>query len=216
MYDWAGQIKVLVWDVDGTLYRTTEASFAAVREAEYQVIMHHTGFSHDRAKAEFGKIHNIVTPSGTQTAALLSHISAAEAAVECEWYFDRSSFVQEDAGLVKMFQKLEKKSHIIFSNSDKQKLILALKKLGLTTEIFTEIVTPEDTNTVKPDPAGFRYVISKTGLPPEAHLMIGDRVSTDVIPAKSVGMHTCLVWPTEPGEEADVTLPTVYDVATLF
>ncbi len=216
MNDWLGQIKVLVWDVDGTLYRATEASFRVVREAEYQVIMHHTGWNRERTMAEFNKIYRVQTPSGTKTVVILSGITASQAAIECEWYFDRTQFVKRDRRLTQMFEKLQDKKHIVFSNSDKSKLVKALQQMGLGEKIFTRIITPEDTQVLKPDLVGFKYVLEHTGEPAEAHLMIGDRVSTDVIPAKKVGMHTCLVWPTEPGDAADITLPTVYDVGSLF
>ena len=58
--------------------------------------------------------------------------------------------------------------------------------------------------------------MKKTGLPPEAHLMIGDRELVDLAPAKNLGMHTCLVWSDKKSTIADATLLTVYDVAAML
>jgi FMN phosphatase YigB (HAD superfamily) len=58
--------------------------------------------------------------------------------------------------------------------------------------------------------------MEKTGLPPVAHLMIGDRERVDLVPAKKLGMKTCLVWAAEPSMVADITLPTVYDLSQVL
>ena len=55
-----------------------------------------------------------------------------------------------------------------------------------------------------------------TGLPPEAHVMIGDRELVDLKPAKTLGIKTCLVWSDVPSDVADVTLSTVYDVPSML
>ena len=78
------------------------------------------------------------------------------------------------------------------------------------------MVTAETVGTVKPHPEGFRYILGKTGLPPEQHLMIGDREAVDLVPAKQLGMHTCLVWSEKKSAVADITLATVYDVVRLL
>ena len=46
----------------------------------------------------------------------------------------------------------------------------------------------------------------------EEHLMIGDRDPVDLAPAQALGMHTCLVWTDTPGQHADITIPTTYDL----
>jgi FMN phosphatase YigB (HAD superfamily) len=46
--------------------------------------------------------------------------------------------------------------------------------------------------------------------------MIGDREAVDLVPAKAVGMHTCLVWSEIKSTIADITLPDVYRVADIF
>ena len=58
--------------------------------------------------------------------------------------------------------------------------------------------------------------MKKTGLPAAAHIMIGDREAVDLAPAKMLGMKTCLVWSDSASLVADVTLKTVYEVATIL
>jgi len=78
------------------------------------------------------------------------------------------------------------------------------------------MVTSETVGTTKPHEAGFRYILAKTKLPPAQHLMIGDREAVDIVPAKKLGMKTCLVWSQVQSQIADITLPTVYDLGKVL
>jgi putative hydrolase of the HAD superfamily len=89
-----------------------------------------------------------------------------------------------------------------------------LPVLGISPSIFELIATSEITGTNKPDPAAFEFILSRTGLPAGAHLMVGDREDVDIEPAKSVGMHTCLVW--GKGRISEYSLPSVYDVPLIL
>src|SRR3972149_4256897 len=86
------QVKVLIWDLDGTLYKPRADISRAIRECEYQVIIHHTGWTRNKTIEEFLKVHKVITPSGTHTAAILSGIQTVQAARECQNYLDRRKY----------------------------------------------------------------------------------------------------------------------------
>ncbi|MFC1711308.1 HAD family hydrolase [Patescibacteria group bacterium] len=67
---------------------------------------------------------------------------------------------------------------------------------------------------VKPDPYAFKLILNYTKLKPENHLFIGDSDKKEMIPAKKLGMKTCLVW--GKSKVADISLKTVYEVESLF
>jgi len=209
-------IKILIWDFDGTLYKPNAELFHDVRESEYHAIMEHTGWTREKAIEEFHKLHKVTIQSATAVVAKLCNIPVAAAAIESENYYDRRKYLHRDLRLIEMFEKLKHFRHFILANGMIAKLKETLPVLGIPVGTFEEIVTSETVGVTKPDPAGFLYIMKKTGLPPNAHLMIGDRESVDIIPAKALGMHTCLVWSDTKSAIADVTLPTVYDVAALF
>lgn len=209
-------VRVLIWDFDGTLYRPNVDLFHKVREAEFQTIMDHTHWSREKTIEEFGKYYKTITPSATQTVAALSKISIAQAAIESEKYFDRVAYLHRDPRLVELFTKLKGFRHYILANGVSAMLKKVLPVLGIPVSTFKEIVTSEIVGVTKPDPKGFLYIMNKTGLPPAAHLMIGDREMVDIAPAKALGMHTCLVWSGTKSTIADVTLPTVYDVSRMI
>ena len=214
-------ISVLVWDFDGTLYRSQDELFTDVREAEYQVIINHTGWPHQKAEEEFKKLHKVVTPSGTMVTSILSKIPLLQAALETEHFFDRNKYLRTDGKLIALFQSLTRFRHLIISNGIEDHIIKALESLGLSALRFEKIITPEITGIAKPDPRAFEMAIEYTRVAPEKHLMIGDRPAVDLVPARALGMKTCLVsWgqPFSESEEAsaDVVIPRVYDLSAII
>ena len=206
-------IRVHIWDFDGTFYKPNPELFHAVREAEYRTIMERNTWSHERAVSEFYKRR---TPSATQTVANICGIKITEAAQQMESYFDRRDYVFKDEKLIDMFQRLKNFTHYILANGTRKRLEETLIVLGIPVNTFVEILTSERVGENKPSEKGFRHILSKTGLPAAAHMMIGDREAVDLIPAKALGMHTCLVWSDTKSKIADVTLSSVYEVPTLW
>lgn len=209
-------VRVLVWDFDGTFYKPNPELFHAVRESEYRTIMEHTQWDRQKAIKEFDSYYKKITPSATQTVAKLCGITTAQAALTMEKYFDRRDYLSRDDKLITLFEKLKNFRHYILANGTRYRLEETLTVLGLPVNTFVEIITSEHVGENKPSEKGFRYIMKKTGLSPMAHLMIGDREVVDLVPAKALGMRTCLVWSEEKNSIADVTLPTVYDLANLL
>lgn len=209
-------IKVLVWDFDGTLYKPNPALFAAVREAEYRTIMEHTGWTKDKTVEAFDKLYKKVYPSATETVARIVGISTGDAAVEMEQYFDRRDFLSRDERLITLFKELKHYRHIILANGVIARHKETLTLLGVPAETFELFVTSEVVGKTKPHPEGFQYVLDYTNLPPAQHLMIGDRDFVDLAPARELGIQTCLVWSDIPGEHADFTIKSVYDITDIL
>jgi len=209
-------VKILIWDFDGTLYKPNPIILNDIRELEYQAIMKHTGWTRGKTVEEFHKLYKVTIQSGTAVVAKLANIPFAAAAIESEKDFDRRKYLHRDPQLIKMFQMLKQFQHYVLANGVIAKHKETLDVLGIPVDTFQEIVTAETVGVTKPDPAGFLYIMKKTGLPAAAHMMIGDRELVDIAPAKKLGMHTCLVWSHTPSVIADVTLPTVYDVARIL
>jgi putative hydrolase of the HAD superfamily len=56
--------------------------------------------------------------------------------------------------------------------------------------VFDAVVTFDDTQTRKPDPAPFREVLRRLGAQPSESLMVGDWAERDVVGGRSLGMKT--------------------------
>lgn len=209
-------ISVCIWDFDGTLYQQSPALWENIRGTEIQVIMEHTGWTETKAKEEFYKLYPTVTPSGTKATSLLAHISNAQASVETSRLTDYATHLHPDPKLNDMFMALSSYQHYMLVNGSGESVSRGLKILGVNKDMFTEIVTSEIVGETKPSTKGFTYIMEKTGLQPGAHLMIGDREAVDLVPAKSVGIRTCLAWSYETNSAADVVIPTIYDIVRVL
>lgn len=216
MEDWIHQLNILIWDFDGTFYPPNKELFHVIREAEYRTIMDHTGWSKEKTVEEFEKVHKKVYVSATETTAALSGISISEAAIEMEAHFDRRDYLKRDERLITLFGQLHGFRHFILANGVVRRHLETLQVLGIPASTFEEIVTSEVTGVTKPHEKGFLYILEKTGLPPSSHLMIGDRETVDLIPAKKLGMKTCLVWSEKTSDIADITLPDVYTLGNVL
>jgi len=205
-------ISVCIWDFDGTLYRLNHALWENIRASEIEVIMAHTGWAEEKAKEEFYKIYPNITPSGTKTTSMLANISNAQASVESSRGTKYDAYLHTDVKLTDMFSCLSTYVHYMLVNGSQESVTRGLHLLDVNTHIFKEIVTSELVGETKPSIKGFEYILKKTGLSPEKHLMIGDREQVDLAPAKSVGIKTCLAWADVKSEIADVTIPTIYDI----
>jgi HAD superfamily hydrolase (TIGR01549 family) len=212
-------ITTIIWDFDGTFYPQNPAVTHAMEEGQYQTIMRHTGQTYEQAKEAFWKVYPSQTTSGNAAVGIICKIPTAQAAVENEQGFKRIDFIPKDHTLPALFATLSRYRHFILGNGVKKQLEETIAAIGLKADIFEEIVTSEVVGANKPDPAGFLYIMKKTGSKPEEHLMVGDREVVDLVPAKSLGMHTCLVtWGQgfaelpKTGEYVDLTLASPYDL----
>ena len=209
-------IQVLIWDIDGTLYPIDDAISKEVIESAYSAISELTGWPREKTIAEFNKIHGKITLSSTEAVAIICNIPTAKAAVLTDKYLDRLRFIKRDTKLIALFEALSGFKHFILGNGSRGPIAKALDSLGVDRSIFDEIVTSEVVGVNKPNADGFRYILEKTGLPEASHLMIGDREKVDLIPAKALGMKTCLVWSVKPSMIADITIPTVYELSQIL
>jgi FMN phosphatase YigB (HAD superfamily) len=217
-------VKVLIWDFDGTLYQQNESLWNDIREAEYRVIMNHTGWNHEKTVDEFSQIYKKIVLSATETVARLSNIQIAEASVEMESYFDRTKYVKRDEKLIELFSSLKSYAHYILCNGAVVGVEKTLTMLGLPKETFVKIVTSEHAGANKPDPRGFEYIMHhayqaiSNQLSAASFFMLGDRPLVDLLPAKKLGMQTCLVWQEKKPDEdfIDYAVPTVYDIVSVL
>lgn len=224
-------IQVIVWDFDGTFYPLTRQITKKMERLQYETIARHNHVSLEKAKEQFWSVYPAKTTSGNEAVSMVTGIPTAQSARENELPFDRTLYVKRDPKLIAMFRRLRPYRHFVLGNG----VIALLKKtsevLGITPDTFEEYVTSEVVGVNKPNPHGFQYILKKTGLPPEAHLMVGDRESVDLAPAKKLGMHTCLVawekacpersrrvYPELPktGSSVDFVIPTVYDISSIL
>jgi len=210
---WLSSIKVLVWDLDGTLYQEIPEIKEGIHANAIKLVSKARKISHEKAKALLQETYEKL---GTLTQALIDLGVEKSYALSDEWYSGvQLKYLKRDERLVQLFVKLKSWRHLIETNGARRLTIKKLKRLGLELSTFEKIFTNADMfGVLKPDLLPFQKVLEYTRLPAQAHLMIGDRDRTDLEPARKLGMKTCLVWGMS--GSADICCSSIYQVASFL
>jgi len=143
------------------------------------------------------------------------HVSDAEAASLPESLGNWQPFPDTVVALEKL--KTRYKLAII-SNTDDDLFAATAQHLRVK---FDEVITAEQAKAYKPSLAPFRLALQRLRLPPERVAHVGQSVYHDVLPAKSLGLATALVYrrgfgATRPAEgEPDLKVPDLRTLASL-
>ncbi|MFQ6125634.1 MAG: HAD family hydrolase [Candidatus Heimdallarchaeota archaeon] len=207
-----GKIKVLFFDLDGTLHDNSKGMAIALRKVYHQF--------RDRlvpvTEAEFLEVHRKLVAKlikeyreGTLQVAVpwdphyrvrqmlqLLKIRNHSLVVELADTFVRlrKDCVQIFPGVKRGLYRLKKQYQLaILSNGPSDLQRNKLRWLGLY-EIFDWILISEEIGYNKPDLRIFRYALRATRMKPEEGVMIGDTVEADLA-AKKIGMKTILFDP---------------------
>ncbi len=205
-------VKVIAWDIDTTLYKTIPELSVKLKNSCIEEVAKLKGIPFDEAKDVFERERE---KCGSTFLTFMSlgwrGLEAVRKMESIEKKIDKFSYIKKDPNLPILFSKLSGFRNFILRNGTRESTMRLLNNLGVNPKIFEGIITTEDSLLPKPDPAPFELLLKTTGLPPEQHVYIGDRDRVDMEPAKKLGMKTILVW--GKSEIADLSLPTVYDVA---
>ncbi|MDF2724655.1 MAG: phosphoglycolate phosphatase [Paenibacillus sp.] len=178
----------ILWDFDGTLFNTYPAftaifqSMLGAEHAEQDILSHlKRSFSH-----------------------AVKHYGMSDQQV-------RAMFAKEDRlhpSQTPPFPHVEDilkfaETNVIMTHNSRKHVLNTLRHYGWET-YFQDMVCREDGFPRKPDPASYRYLHRKHRI----DLVIGDR-EIDIVPAKSLGIRTCLFQNDAPG--ADFYLHTYMD-----
>lgn len=120
---------------------------------------------------------------------------------------------------VAALEKLQSKYKLaIISNTDDDLFAGTAKHLKIK---FDEVITAEQTRAYKPSDAPFRLALRRLGVSPDRVLHVGQSIYHDVLPAKSLGLATVLVYrrgfgATQPAlGEPDLKVPDLKTLAAL-
>lgn len=113
-----------------------------------------------------------------------------------------------DPNILEVLEEMRKIIPIsVFSNINLDKTLPAL---GIDPKWFTHILAASMIGAPKPALDGFYKMIELSALPPEEILYIGDDIGKDVMPAKTVGIKTGVVF--EKMKEADFSFKDFRDI----
>ncbi|MGQ9465175.1 MAG: HAD family hydrolase [bacterium] len=185
-------LKVIIFDLDGTLYKSPEI-YQKFAEAAYYTYAKLRKTTIEQAKSiletrreEIKRQRGYPVP---YTLALLSLDIPIEAwHKENIKFFDPGKYLQPDIQLKRILKELKIVYQLaVLTNNNRIQTDRILRALGIK-DLFSHIFTYETFKLIKPNLEIFRQVIQKLNLRPEECMMVGDRYDVDLVPAKEIGM----------------------------
>ena len=209
-------IKHIWWDVEGTLFQIPPEYEEAKNRRRFEL---YSGIIDKPLSEELRQEYR------EQYNKRKSHSAVFQALGKSKYFWqneldqvDICSFVQRDKKTVTMFKNFAQLPylHSVFTNRHLKYTKKILKHLGIPEARFTHFITNENFTHPKPHLEGFKLMVTLSNVAPSKILFIGDRIETDILPAKKVSLRTALVWSEKESTEADFTFSHVWDVISLF
>jgi putative hydrolase of the HAD superfamily len=187
-------IKVIIFDLDGTLYKSKEIAEKFARAAHYTLSKFKNIPLDDARKLIEEKRQEMekeYSDSVPQTLILNSFgISTESWHKENIDFFDPRDYLTKDEKLKKSLDGLKKRYRLtVLTNNNKIQTERTLAALGLNA-LFDRVYTYNSFKLLKPNPEFFQKAVEDLNVEPEACFFIGDRNSVDLEPAKKLGMFT--------------------------
>ncbi len=205
-------VKVIAWDMDTTLYKAVPELSIAFMNGCIEEVAKIKNLSLKDAEI---LLTNEKNKAGSTTQAFMNlGCGDFHTMWEVQKRVGKVNYLKKDPRLPLIFSQLSRFRHFLISNSVLEEVHTVLEAIGLNESYFEEIITVDRTGEPKPSPKPFKLMMELTGLKPEEHVMIGDMEKIDIAPAKKLGLKTILVW--GKSDLADLSLPSVYDVAKVF
>lgn len=188
------RIKVVSWDVDGTLYALSRAKRMFLNQF-FRNVLHRSPGLCFRELLELHKLRKLVSEIRTRggvidSSELASNRSDLLAIEEC-WYGEAI----RRAGLREGTRELIEKVHTLglpqviisdFYSSYK------LTALGLF-DVFNTVYAGENLGFIKPSPRIFTTVVQDLNIEPQNLLHIGDREDRDGVAARAAGCQVAII-----------------------
>lgn len=206
-------IKAVGFDVDGTLYHSSEEMRVKIGRQVLQAAAKGLNKQVSEIEEEFLKRRKDLRST---TLTLNSFGLDGEKIFQRMWdEFPVEKYVEKDEKLVAMISELKKKYRLfVLSNGTERQVVRKLEYLGLSKRDFDPFVCGYDHGWVKPEPAPFLFALEQLELEPGEVVYVGDREQVDIEAAKAVGMKTIFVGGEYEG--ADVYCETVYDILNVL
>lgn len=188
--------KIIVWDLDGTLYKGEEVG-KAIKEYFLNYLVQTLRIPRHAAQQ---RLDTVTQRTGRWSLTMNRLCKNPENYFirQIEKNVQKYKYIKPDAPLVQTIKSLKQYRHIIVTNStvyNAQKVLLALgfSMHNEQIEPFERIFAFDQTGYLKPDFRAYQQVLTYTRETPNRHLVVGDTVSTDILPAKSLRMKTVLI-----------------------
>ena len=202
------KIKNLIFDLDNTLY-----DFSKVWKISNKLVFEYLEYDKLTTYEEFFKLYKsvnnklvkevlkgnlkIIELRNKRLILTLEQFGLTLTVEDCNFYYEKQfeyileSITPDEEVNLKIRQLQDKYNMIILTNGKSYEQRMKLKKLGLE-NIFKLYISGE-THISKPKEKAFLNVLETEGILAVETMMIGDSLYHDIVPAKKLGLKTCLI-----------------------
>lgn len=192
MNTWHKELKVLAWDLDGTLYPPTEELNQAIEQA----LIEELAAALNCSKAAAAKHYALQKTKLKSSTKVLNQagINGHQFFIDLWYRLPLELYIQSNPELEQLFSASQNLTHVLHTNSNTLEIVKRkLACVGLSIDHFSQVMTFPKDGYQKPDRQAFELLIKVANEAPANILYIGDRSEVDLQPAKELGLHTALV-----------------------
>lgn len=218
---WINKIKLVAWDLDGTLYPFNADLNQLIEDEKYKTIAHKLGVTETVAHQKFSELYQQLK-SNTKVLKQLG-IDGEQFFIDFWQRLDLHPYLSPNPALANALADLTQQRHlqqVIVTNSNTDQTVTKkLNLLGISPQVFSQMYTSVKTGFIKPDNRVFQLLLDRHQLQPDQILYIGDREETDIKPAHQIGMRTAIVTyqpSTEKLTTADLSVVKPLEICDLF
>ena len=217
MHDLLKGVEAVGFDLDGTLYQLTPeindrvrnriAERILERKPELQSVVEARKYFEERYK-EVGSGTGALAESGYSNPSLIMDQCLAEA--------DVLDLINPDPTLKSTLEEISRRfTTYLITASPRELALQKLGRIGIDPNLFAYTSFSDSPGAGhKSEGTPFKRILKETNIPADRHLYIGDRLKSDVIPAKGLGMKIAAVWSEIP--QADISIPHIHEIRGLL
>ena len=215
------KIEAIIFDMDGTLYsfdEENESQFTSSRFGK-EIRANCIRFFKERFSLTSDDAEDMYQDLSRRYNGEVSLAVEKEFGIDRSEYFvftwnlEAEEFIDTNELLLPTLQELTIRSGVLTA-APRVWAEKALAFLQIRT-LFGDALFTGDPNIRKPDPEAFQQLARFWKLKPSQILAIGDQEQTDILPAKSLGMHTLRI-ATQAETEADYMAPDIITAIALL
>ncbi|KAK4266353.1 hypothetical protein QN277_027293 [Acacia crassicarpa] len=216
----------IIFDLDDTLYPTTNGISEALKKNIQVFLMEKCGFPQSKASSLRSELFRTYGSTLAGLRALGYDITAEEYHSFVHGRLPYQS-IKRDIELHRLLLSIKQRK-IIFTNSDRIHAMKVLNRLGIS-DCFQQIICFETMNPnlcnatrpdefpvlLKPSPEAMKIALRAAQVDPRRSLFLDDNAS-NIAAGKAMGLHTVLVGKRGKSKEADYAVENVNQVAELI
>jgi len=216
---WIKQIKLIAWDLDGTLYPDSPKLHEAIRQEQLKAVADKLGVDIHETEDKFNQIYEQLH-SHTKTLDFLG-INGQQFFLDVWQKMNLANYIHKNKKLSELLRQIYESNkwqqYLLTNSNNRVSIELKLGLIGIDLEVFDQIFNSVEIGHNKPDIGIFKYLWESSGLNRDEIVYVGDRERTDIQAAKKYGLKAIKIAKNnEKKTEADLVFPTAEQVAELF